>query len=258
MNQPFTLSGETQSNNMENQCLEKTIFKCDRSFPNIQHRIKVVSKEIVVLEPVDYAINLLQSKVEALEKVLSGDHISPNTLQLMLQGAILTQVNAGPLAIAETFCTKKYSKELKTNIISLLQKLENLLYKAINLNSKYITEEQHKFQNAIIEGFKKFSAKIESLGEKYNVVNTLKVNKSYSQSNVEVEGLGIVGGFLNMQDKGNKMMEKIRKSDDTIEHKDDYNKKKKLKKFEQGKRISLNSEKITKRRLKRTLSEDDL
>jgi len=167
MNQPFTKSGETHGSSLEDQWVEQTIFTCEKAFPYIRHRVKVKSKEVTTIEPTKNAMNLLQSKIDSLNKILvDTDQISANTLQLILQGALLTQVNAGPLAIGEVFCNKKYPKEVRTEIIALLKTLNELLEKAIEINAKIITEEQQKFHEAIVEGHKKFSSYVGSLGKR--------------------------------------------------------------------------------------------
>jgi len=93
------------------------------------------------------------------------------------------------------------------------------------------------------------------LGDKYKVKPPIA--KTVSQTTV-LQGLGeIGGGFLNLQDRGNKMMDKIIKSDDFEKSKSTELKKKK-KKIDSGSNMDKFqlSEKIQRRNLQRTKSEE--
>lgn len=59
------------------------------------------------LSPIEVAIDEMQSKTTELEEVVLSPTIDIKKLQLRLQGAVAVQVNAGPLAYANTFFDPK-------------------------------------------------------------------------------------------------------------------------------------------------------
>lgn len=73
------------------------------SFPYVKKRIKVKSKRTTELSPIEVAINEMQIRVQELEDVVFNEPTDVKKLQLLLQGSVCVQVNAGPLAYASVF-----------------------------------------------------------------------------------------------------------------------------------------------------------
>lgn len=72
----------------------------------------------------------------------------------------MIEVNAGPLAIGDTFITIDYPSEGRNQIITLLQRLAKVLRSAVELNAKLVNESQLKFQAALEKGSDKFDEKV--------------------------------------------------------------------------------------------------
>lgn len=79
------------------------------SFPYVLKRITVKDRQIVELSPIEVAIDEMQTKVSELADVVFAQSIDVKKLQLRLQGSVAVQVNAGPLAYANSFLDPKLS-----------------------------------------------------------------------------------------------------------------------------------------------------
>jgi hypothetical protein len=108
MEQPFTKpkggkDGAAQAGGFEDQHIRRTIFTTKECFPHLLKRSRVVDKEEVELSPIECAIALIEKRTRALKAELSSSSPNMKNIQRELQGAVLTQVNAGPLAVISTF-----------------------------------------------------------------------------------------------------------------------------------------------------------
>eukprot|EP01099_Mayorella_cantabrigiensis_P008574 TRINITY_DN8081_c0_g1_i1.p1 TRINITY_DN8081_c0_g1~~TRINITY_DN8081_c0_g1_i1.p1 ORF type:complete len:395 (-),score=74.81 TRINITY_DN8081_c0_g1_i1:416-1546(-) len=103
---PFTKSGKAQSNDMSEQYRRRTILKTKQKFPGVTKRSLVIDRKTIELTPIEVAIDLLQNR-NKVAKQECEEPINLKTLQQVLQGSVLAQVNAGPLEIANVFLKKK-------------------------------------------------------------------------------------------------------------------------------------------------------
>lgn len=159
MEQPFTKSGKAQGE-LEDQWIRRTIFTTEFKFPYLKKRVPVTSKEFQELTPIESAAMLIDKKIFALKAELDSPTPNPKTLQRELQGTLLTQVNVGPLAIAQIFlkdeAANKYPKEHREHLADLLMEFEKLLGFAVHLNKGLIQEDLIPLQEGLEEGYKKF------------------------------------------------------------------------------------------------------
>ncbi|KAF7494499.1 Dedicator of cytokinesis protein 9 [Sarcoptes scabiei] len=93
------------ASNVSEQYKKRVILTSSHSFPYFLKRIPIISKEEIILKPIDVAIDEMQERVQQLEHVIMNQDVKH--LQLVLQGSIHVTVNCGPLAYANAF--------LKTN-----------------------------------------------------------------------------------------------------------------------------------------------
>ena len=63
----------------------------------------------IELSPIEVTIDEMQSKITELADVVFAPSIDIKKLQLRLQGSVAVQVNAGPLAYANSFLDAKLS-----------------------------------------------------------------------------------------------------------------------------------------------------
>lgn len=70
-------------------------------------RIKVKDRQTLELSPIEVSIDEMQSKITELADCVFAPSIDVKKLQLRLQGSVAVQVNAGPLAYANSFLDPK-------------------------------------------------------------------------------------------------------------------------------------------------------
>ena len=87
---PFTTTGESHGD-ISVQCKKKTILSTEYSFPYVKKRLLVKSKMEIILSPIETAIENVQMKEHALRGELNKTPPNPKTLQIQLQGAVLTR-----------------------------------------------------------------------------------------------------------------------------------------------------------------------
>lgn len=158
---PFTCSGKAHGNLTE-QCKRKTILTTSNTFPYIKKRILVVQEEQYELTPVEVAFDEMQNKVQELNNVITQNPPDMKKLQLVLQGSVSVQVNAGPLAYAQGFLDKSVLASHPHKHIEKLQQVYRDFIaccgKALDINDQLIKEDQRMYQ--------------EDMKEKYNQLKT--------------------------------------------------------------------------------------
>lgn len=104
-----------QASASEDQHIRRTIFTTYESFPHLLKRSRVIHKEEVELSPIECAIALIEKRSRALKAELSSSSPNMKNIQRELQGAVLTQVNAGPLAVIQTFLADDKASKWNTS-----------------------------------------------------------------------------------------------------------------------------------------------
>ncbi|EDV29620.1 uncharacterized protein TRIADDRAFT_18599, partial [Trichoplax adhaerens] len=152
---PFTLSGKTHGA-LSEQYKRKTVLTTSHFFPYIKKRLLVVQREQFELTPVEVAIDEMQNKISQLYEVIR-DPPDMKKLQLVLQGCVSVQVNAGPMAYAKTFLSPKtvhnYARHHVEKLKSVYRLFMNLCGDALELNGKIIKEDQRKYQEQMIHNY---------------------------------------------------------------------------------------------------------
>lgn len=86
-------------------------------------RIRVKDRQTVELSPIEVAIDEMQSKITELADVVFAPSIDVKKLQLRLQGSVAVQVNAGPLAYANSFLDPKLSAKYDSEKVEDLKEV---------------------------------------------------------------------------------------------------------------------------------------
>lgn len=97
---PFTKSGKVQGN-WDEQCLRKVTMTAERSFPYLTKRLAIVKETTEELSPIQNALHVISKQVRVLQEQVSAPKPSLKTVQQVLQGSVLLQVNPGPIAICQ-------------------------------------------------------------------------------------------------------------------------------------------------------------
>ncbi|ELR14947.1 dedicator of cytokinesis 6, putative [Acanthamoeba castellanii str. Neff] len=110
------------------------------------------------LNPIEVSIEEIDKRVQALVCELEQKPPNIKTLQHVLQGSALPQVNQGATEICEVFLAKgegdKYSPASLERLRESLRQFLKACERAIELNRSLIGSEQLQFQKSIEEGFR--------------------------------------------------------------------------------------------------------
>lgn len=160
---PFTVSGKAHGNLTE-QCKRKTILTTSNTFPYVKKRILVVQEEQYELTPVEVAFDEMQNKVKELNNVITQNPPDMKKLQLVLQGSVSVQVNAGPLAYAQAFLDKSVLTLHPHKHIEKLQQVYREFIaccgKALEINDQLIKEDQRMYQEDMKEKYAQLRAQL--------------------------------------------------------------------------------------------------
>jgi len=152
--------GGKPSEEVSKQWKIRNIYVTPKFYPSLTRRHKVCEENQETLGPLDCAIDLLEIRIELIKLELQLRPPNTKTLQIVLQGSIMLQVNAGPMAIMHYFLGSQGDTKWDNKKIALLRdKLTEFIRKcgfALRLNSKLITEDQLAYQEAMEEHFEEF------------------------------------------------------------------------------------------------------
>ncbi|CAL8376925.1 unnamed protein product [Boreogadus saida] len=154
---PYTLTGKKHGG-VEEQCKRRTVLTTSNTFPYVKKRVEVVSERQVELKPVDVAIDEMRARTAELTKLCSTPEVDMIKLQLILQGCVSVQVNAGPMAYARAFLddsrtnqsASKKAKELK----DIFRRFVEACSLALDMNERLIKEDQFEYQEGLKSNFK--------------------------------------------------------------------------------------------------------
>jgi len=154
---PFTPSGKAHGETAE-QYKRKTILTTEKPFPFVLKRLRVIDKQDITLTPIENSIEVLEKRCQSFRTELEAIPPNPKTLQIVLQGSVLLQVNAGPLEICRVFLTntEKYPEQHVSRLNRVLLNFVGLCYQGVQLNKKLIQADQFAFQEQLREGFENF------------------------------------------------------------------------------------------------------
>lgn len=164
---PFTADGKAHGL-IDEQQKRRTILTTSHSFPYVKKRIQVIYQKEEVLSPIEVAIDEMKNKVAELNEVVEERDIKK--LQLKLQGCVSVQVNAGPLAYAETFLVEgkvhKYKRENVGALKEYFRSFVQVCKEALILNSHLISDDQRDYQESLRKNFDSMAGRLgEIFGE---------------------------------------------------------------------------------------------
>lgn len=132
----------------------KTILHVETSFPYVKNRLKVVTKDIVELSPIQNSLEIIMNRTRALRREL--EHPNIKSLQNVLQGSVRLQVHAGPQEICKTFLDNKdkYDLESVEKLKLAIQEFLDVCAESISKNKQLINSSQLTFHEELEEGLK--------------------------------------------------------------------------------------------------------
>ncbi|CAP25082.2 Protein CBG04359 [Caenorhabditis briggsae] len=144
------------------QILKRTVIRVSLGgFPSTRRRLPVISVNYEQFSPLEFACQKLNTKAEQIRKTLSaasnGRRLDVKGLQLLLQGAVLPTVNAGPLAYAEVFTKdeqrEKYGDEAIVKLRESFRNLMSACQLAIEANASAIGSDQQTYHEVLVSSF---------------------------------------------------------------------------------------------------------
>ncbi|CAI2357413.1 unnamed protein product [Caenorhabditis sp. 36 PRJEB53466] len=147
---PYTRQGEARGD-IASQCKKRTILTVENFFPYIKTRLPVISQTVVDLSPIEVAIDDIDKKTCELAAAIMRKNVK--ILTMLVQGAMGTTVNQGPLQIANVFLMEPMTNERGRPIDPLQNRLrlsfihlQSRVREAIELLRKLVGEEHKDYQ----------------------------------------------------------------------------------------------------------------
>ncbi|XP_070541056.1 dedicator of cytokinesis protein 7-like isoform X2 [Ptychodera flava] len=189
---PFTKDGRAHGE-LQEQFKRKTILTTANAFPYVKTRVAVISREEIVLTPVEVAIEDIQKKSRELDNATNQDPADPKMLQMVLQGCIGTTVNQGPLEVAIVFLsdfseTDKASDRHHNKLRLCFKEFSNKCGDALRKNKSLIGTDQREYQRELERNYHCFVDRLSPLISnrkgtiKRNPKRDTKANSSSSTS----------------------------------------------------------------------------
>ncbi|XP_049848875.1 dedicator of cytokinesis protein 9-like [Schistocerca gregaria] len=155
---PYSPDGtDNREESISNSWKRKIILKTSKCFPYMLQRLPVVKKDIRILEPAESALDLMMTIVSRFKQALNRVPPNSKTVQIILQGSVLTQVNAGPLAIIKEFLgnASKYPSSVIEKLGVHVKTFVRLCQFGIRLNATLIETkpELAPLHNEIVKAF---------------------------------------------------------------------------------------------------------
>uniref|UniRef100_A0A8D9FDQ4 Dedicator of cytokinesis protein 9 n=1 Tax=Cacopsylla melanoneura TaxID=428564 RepID=A0A8D9FDQ4_9HEMI len=165
---PFTKDGSNKPRAEPcDQWKRRTIITTEYAFPYVKKRLKVVSKRMIELSPIEVALDEMTARVAELADVVFTKPTDPKKLQLRLQGSVCVQVNAGPLAYATAFLNpaldSQYPDEKIEELKDVFREFVRVCYAALQLNSTLVRADQSEYQAALRANFHKLCTDLSNL-----------------------------------------------------------------------------------------------
>lgn len=152
---PFTKSGKAHSDDIREQQKKKIIMTTENPFPYVIKRLKIIEKVEQVLTPIQTSTELIEGRCALLENELNQHPPNSKTLQIVLQGSVLLQVNVGPTAICSTFLSERqnYPADDIDRLERATRHFVTLCGKALLLNKTIIEPAQKLFHEQLEKGY---------------------------------------------------------------------------------------------------------
>ncbi|OHT03168.1 hypothetical protein TRFO_06850 [Tritrichomonas foetus] len=158
---PYSMDGK---NSIEHLWLHRTVLTVPDLMPNIVSRIQVPPENIqnIKFSPIEYSIQSLTQQVEKISEFTNkGDFKS---LQPLIQGSLLTQVNEGPKKMAEVFLNStKEDPKLQMQLRELFRKFLDTNETAVSKHGQFVKNNPafSSLQEELENGMKRLSSAIQ-------------------------------------------------------------------------------------------------
>jgi hypothetical protein len=183
---PFTVDNKAHGD-VASQYILRSVVRTDVPLPSTRKRVRIVDRRDQVLSPIEVGAEMIESKSNLLRRELgereiefdeaeaapdasSNDSVADiKSLQMLLQGALLMQVNAGPLEVFRTFLAPAAVGTFDAAHVARLRRSMSrfvaLLERAVALNGRLVGGEQRQLQAALTDGLQQLRTECSSFLE---------------------------------------------------------------------------------------------
>ncbi|KAL0485422.1 hypothetical protein AKO1_011753 [Acrasis kona] len=151
---PFTKSGKTHGA-LNEQYKRRTTIRVQHPFPNMLTRQLVVSSTHVEMSPIQNSIEIVESSIEKLDQQSSVIPPDVNSLQMVLSGTLIPQVNEGIPSLVNLFLADEKlegNEELNLMKIRMVEFLKSA-GKCLEISRKNCRPNQLPLHEKFEEGF---------------------------------------------------------------------------------------------------------
>ncbi|KAN0025838.1 hypothetical protein ACTFIU_001598 [Dictyostelium citrinum] len=206
---PFIESGAGRANSIAEQYKRKTILKTSNYFPYTKKRISVISKQEIILSPIENSIETIDQRTETISNEVRSKVPNPKTLQQVLQGTLRLQVNIGPQEICRVFLATDPTSGAYNYPLEQIKKLKKSLSlflgscsEALFINKGLVeNQSSQEFQEEMEQGYIQLTDLMESLGvlpPEGSYYPTLNSNGSNNNSSNNLNNSSIYGSSNNL------------------------------------------------------------
>uniref|UniRef100_A0A8R1YPV2 Uncharacterized protein n=1 Tax=Pristionchus pacificus TaxID=54126 RepID=A0A8R1YPV2_PRIPA len=149
----------------------KTFLTVLGSFPSTRRRLRVTEKKRETYSPLEFACQKLRMKASQMKVLVDSSNRGTRPfdikgLQLLLQGAVLPTVNAGPLVYAEAFTQteqkKRYGEKGVSDLKGAFSELMSSCGAALKVNGSAIGPDQTTYHQVLMSSFEAMLERLES------------------------------------------------------------------------------------------------
>jgi dedicator of cytokinesis protein 6/7/8 len=169
---PFSKSGRSGGDRTDHY-RRVTILEVANPFPAVTTSQHVAKREVVVMGPVESAVEDVDHITRAMTDLLNNPPINPKALSRMLNGSVIAQVNGGIVQLAKAFLGpnadhKKFAEKelhsLRVSIRRFLQAMQRGIQTEKRLSEdKELTQHEQAFQRSLGDAFTTICGELEPL-----------------------------------------------------------------------------------------------
>ncbi|GMT03988.1 hypothetical protein PENTCL1PPCAC_26162, partial [Pristionchus entomophagus] len=151
--------------------LQKTLLTVVGSFPSTRRRLRVIDRRTEIFSPLEFACQKLRMKASQMRVLVDSSSggqrpFDIKGLQLLLQGAVLPTVNAGPLVYAEAFTQpdqkRRYGEKGVEDLKEAFRELMSSCGAALKVNGAAIGPDQTTYHQVLMSSFEAMLERLES------------------------------------------------------------------------------------------------
>jgi len=129
-------------------------------FPCCKTAQLVESKEEIILNPLESAIEDVNLRTEKINSLLAHRPVSRKTLTGLLQGCVAPQVHGGAVQVCHAFLklnedrnSKQYGLKMLANLKEALRRFLRACQQGLDLNAKELGDRDDEFQQHLAKSF---------------------------------------------------------------------------------------------------------